>query len=105
MTGVTAVAPANRAEQGRFKKGRSGNPSGRPVVAKGFRDRCKEFMDVEGWRTLIEMARQPARDQLPALTLIASYAYGKPTQPISGLDDAPLTIRIEYADADSSETA
>lgn len=78
-----------------FQPGQSGNPSGRPAVVKVFRERCQEFMDTEGWRKLNAMARGRGPFAYQALQLIAHYAYGKPSQPITGPDDGP--IQLAYA--------
>lgn len=77
-------------------KGVSGNPSGRPAVAREFKEKCREFMREEGWQHLVNLARTKGKDQRYALELIAHYAYGKPTQPIAGDDEfEPLRILIE----------
>lgn len=81
--------------KGRFRPGQSGNPGGRPAVGKMFRERCKEFMNAEGWDHLLGLARTPSKQQLPALELIAAYAYGKPTQPIDG-DGEGGPIRVVW---------
>ena len=76
-----------------FQPGQSGNPSGRPAVAKEFRERCREFMESEGWTSLISMAQNPKdRDRYRALDLLAAYAYGKPKQglEVSGADGGPI---------------
>lgn len=108
---LAAVPPAaNSTKQQRvpgrpFQKGQSGNPNGRPMVAKGFREKCREFMERGGgWQALIDLA-EGGRDQYAALSLIASYAYGKPSQPITGLDDGPITIKVVYADLDPAPPA
>ena len=80
-----------------FKKGQSGNPGGRPKVAKAFREECQKFMEDEGWEYLFSLARNGGREQKPAIELIASYAYGKPKQglELSGEDGSELKIIIE----------
>lgn len=66
-----------------FQPGQSGNPSGRPKVAKEFKEKCRGFMDAEGWDKLQEIARNNrSRDQFKALEMVCFYAYGKPTQDI-----------------------
>lgn len=105
MAVIRENQPKPRGAGRRFEKGHSGNPSGRPLVAKGFREKCREFMERGGgWEALIELT-ESGRDQFAALSLIASYAYGKPTQPITGLDDGAITIRVQYEDADPAAPA
>jgi hypothetical protein len=66
-----------------WKPGQSGNPSGRPKVAKEFRERCQEFMNEEGFDRLIKVARSAVDDdRFRAIRLITEYAYGKPIQAI-----------------------
>ena len=90
----------NSSEQSKpweFQKGQSGNPGGRPKVAKAFREECQKFMADEGWEYLFGLARGEGRDQKPAIELIASYAYGRPKQGVelSGDDGGDIKIIIE----------
>ena len=90
-----------------FKPGQSGNPSGRPAIAKAFRDRCREFMEAEegGWDILITMAKGGGSDKRAACELLAAYAYGKPTQglEVSGEGGGPVVIKVNIrADKDAS---
>jgi hypothetical protein len=78
-----------------FKPGQSGNPGGRPAVAKEFRARCRDFMQAHGWRQLEAIAcDRKDRDKYRALELIAAYAYGKPKQGIelTGADGGPVEL-------------
>jgi hypothetical protein len=83
-----------------WTKGQSGNPSGRPAVVKDFRDRCREFMDKDGWRALFAMVHEGGPNAYQALALIAAYAYGKPSQPITGEDGGPIQFAITALVAD-----
>ena len=87
-----------RDSRGRFTKGNKGG--GRPAIASDFRKRCREFMEADGWRILIDMASDPkAKEQRYALELIAAYAYGRPKQGVelSGPDGAPVQIDLDTA--------
>ncbi len=85
-----------RDENGRFVKGASGNPKGRPALAKAFKERCRDFMSGEGWAALEQMARDPKSPfRFRALELIANYAYGKPTQLVGGDEENPLKIVVD----------
>lgn len=69
--------------RGRFQKGQSGNPGGRPKVALAWKERCRAFLeDQGGWERLVSMATSPVEggDAFPALKLMCEYAYGKPQQ-------------------------
>jgi hypothetical protein len=83
----------------RFQPGQSGNPGGRPSLARDFRERCQNFMEADGWKRLNRMARGRGPFAYQALQLIAAYAYGKPSQPITGPDDGP--IQFAYAKLES----
>lgn len=80
-----------RNEKGRFVC--RGGPGGRPAVAKEFREKCKGFMEEEGWPLLMAIARDAeAKDSRYALELIAAYAYGKPKLglEVTGEDGGPV---------------
>jgi hypothetical protein len=85
-----------------WQPGQSGNPGGRPAVAREFRDRCQDFMSEQGWQRLMRMARGRGSLAFRALELIAAYAYGKPTQLVGSDPDMPLsfTLNIKRDDDD-----
>ncbi|HEX6971994.1 MAG TPA: hypothetical protein VF234_07225, partial [Limnochordia bacterium] len=87
-----------------WRKGVSGNPGGRPRVAAEFRERCREFMTAGGWARLVALATDPeSPHHYRALEMIAHYAYGKPTQPVSGEDGRPLGIVVLPAPAQEGD--
>lgn len=88
-----------------WKKGQSGNPGGRSSVAKDFRERCREFMDGDGWRALFAMVHEGGPNAYQALALIAAYAYGKPSQPITGEDGGPIQFAVTALVADIQREA
>lgn len=78
-------------------KGVSGNPLGRPAVAREFREWCKEIMATEGRDRLLAALRAPQADyHFRVIELLAGYAYGKPRQGVelTGADAAPLSVVI-----------
>ena len=76
---TASLAPENRDETGRFRSGASGNPGGRPKVAREFRQRAAAVVDahvVAAWESeVIERGPHWVR----CSELLAAYGYGKPT--------------------------
>ena len=91
MTEVSDQDPKQIA--GRFRKGESGNPGGRPKIALAWKERCRKFLEDEGgWDRLVSMAKSPidGGDAFPALKLMAEYAYGKPQQHVDLTASGPI---------------
>ncbi len=71
----------------KFRKGRSGNPNGRPVAARGRRAALMARYGLDG-AVLVERLeslsrlkdRRSARVALSATELLLAYHSGKPTQ-------------------------
>lgn len=71
-----------RGEQGRFVKGVSGNPGGRPKVIENVRDLARQYTD-DAIETLATIARNPnASDsaRVQAASALLDRAWGKPHQ-------------------------
>lgn len=65
-----------------FKKGQSGNPSGRPALPKEFKDLAKE-KSIPAFKKVIELSdSSDPRIALDACKLIIAYGYGKPVENI-----------------------
>jgi hypothetical protein len=93
---VAANSKGTAKPRGRpFQPGQSGNPSGRPAVAREFRELCRDFMSEQGWHNLRAMANDPdSPHYFRANELIAAYALGKPTQglEVSGAGGGPIML-------------
>ena len=86
-----------------FKKGVSGNPSGRPKIAEEFREKCRAFMSDGGWEKLMTIIDDTKhRDHYRALELVMGYAYGKPKQglELTGEEGGNIQIVLEPANKD-----
>lgn len=93
-----------------FQKGQSGNPRGRPAVARDFREKCRQWMEEKGggWDQLIDLASVGKPDErLRAIQLIAAYAYGKPAQRLEHTDGdgGPLNVQVIVKDFATDDAA
>ncbi len=95
LNSTNAISPVKRPRGNPNLKKGINNPKGEfdpagPIVApanklKVFVPRMAQFMEEEGWSLLENQARIPgAKNQMPAIKMAASYAYG----------DAPQSIDI-----------
>lgn len=85
---------AKKANAGSFKKGQSGNPSGKPKLDREFRDRCRKAVDekvIDAWINEVECM---GTNWLKASELLAAYGYGRPTQPVAGPDEGPIPVSL-----------
>lgn len=67
-----------------FKKGDPGGPGRKPGAVNLMKriDQCAKFMEDEGWKIAMSIARQEGKNSVAALTLLANYGYGKPLESI-----------------------
>lgn len=63
-------------------------------------------MQKDGWAALEGMANDPdSPHRFKSLELIGAYAYGKPTQPLSGDPDPdmpPIAVTVQFDNASQS---
>ena len=89
--------PENRDEAGKFKKGKSGNPGGRPKVPDTVKKMLKSAAP-DAVRLLIETISNEGaamNHRLDAAKEILNRVYGKAAQPIDGELDTTLKIVLE----------
>lgn len=78
--------------------GQSGNPSGRAKLEPELKATCRALTSkvVERLRSIVESGED--KDATAAGKLILAYAWGHPTQPISGdADRPPVSLSLEPA--------
>ena len=113
-----AAESENRAENrnppiaGRFQKGQSGNPGGRPKgLAKAVRDRLDAAAERTGstgadlliafWAGVMADTKEDTGLRLKASQFLAERGWGKPAQFVPIEDDDPL----EMSDREANEVA
>lgn len=71
-----------------FKKGKSGNPGGRPKTAPNFREKCRE-LSIRALRALEEVIKDKSaanrQARVAASRVVIEHAYGKPPQTIENI--------------------
>lgn len=89
--------PGNRDETGKFIKGKSGNPNGRPKVPEDIKKMLKEATP-DAARLLIKTVNNENAGmnfRIDAAKEILNRVYGKATQPIDGDFDTTLRVVLE----------
>lgn len=75
-----AEKPANRSKSGRFVKGQSGNPSGRPKIPDEFKEFGKQA--PERLRAIADDPATPVKVRADIEKWFAEMTYGKPSQQV-----------------------
>lgn len=92
----------NPTGKGGFKKGKSGNPAGRPKVIGELRDLAREHT-MPALQTLIDVAAnkgEAGSARVSAANAILDRGYGKPSQEVqhTGKDGEELSMKFALAD-------
>jgi len=90
---------AERDDNGRFVKGRTGNPKGRPKrrTEEEYLDATIGRVTLKDWREIVDKAIQQAkRGDGKARSWLSDYVLGPPAQrlQVSGPDDEPIPITL-----------
>lgn len=90
--------PANKSKtKGRWKKGESGNPNGRPKIPEDVKEAFKNATPkaIETLQTILDNPEARDGDKIRAAEIILDRAWGKPTQSMEldgKVDTAPTVI-------------
>ena len=82
MGAVANVTPHNRTSSGKFVKGMSGNPGGRPSQPQEFRELLEKH-STTALQKVIEILQDPktqAKDKIRAAEIILDRTFGRPVQ-------------------------
>ena len=80
--GAVAEIPQNRTQSGKFAKGVSGNPGGRPAQPQEFRQLLEKH-STTALEKVIEILQDPKsqhKDRIKAAEIILDRMYGRPVQ-------------------------
>lgn len=93
-----------RDKNGRFLKGKSGNPRGRPKTDEEFKEAITKLVPraIEVLHEILMKEDAADRDKLKAVELIFDRIYGRPFQSVK-LDEVDTTIHIVDDDPEGAE--
>jgi len=96
------MQPDNRDKSGKFKKGQTGNPGGRPAMPEEFKELAKKH-SLSALQVAIDIMLQSDNkpsDRLKAVEIVIDRAYGKPAQAteLTGPNGGPLqTVAVDLS--------
>lgn len=79
-----------------FKKGKSGNPGGRPKENKEVQALAREYTEEAIARLVHWMKSDNAKASVSASNVLLDRGWGKPTQAISGEDGGPVKLELTW---------
>jgi hypothetical protein len=84
-----------RGPDGKFVKGKSGNPGGRPKSDLSITALIDAAATEADWLFIFEkLVRMARRGNLKAMEMLMDRRFGKPTQHIAGEGDKPIPIQF-----------
>lgn len=99
---VSEMDSGNSKKTGQFKKGQSGNPSGRPKKTIQLAEKCRD-MSADALKQIMTILQtgKPS-EQLKAAEIILAYGYGKPSQKLehAGVPNEPLVFTWSTSESD-----
>jgi len=93
-----------RDEKGRFRKGVSGNPGGRPIDQTKYLKKIDTTMSLKEWREIVQQAiHQAKRGDAKARAWLGDYLAGKPAQrtEVTGADGGAIVV--EWDDSENND--
>ena len=101
---------AERDDSGRFVKGQTGNPNGRPKrrTEDQYLDAMIGRVSLKDWRDIVDAAIVKAkRGDARARTWLSDYLLGPPVQKLQhqGEDGGPVKLVVEYVNKRDDNTS